>query len=295
MALSKSFVLSILSCPDCRSDLSEYNDKLVCTRCKKEFPLLKDKPVFTPVPSDIIPAKKKKRGPDTGSMWRRANWKFYERAAKQILPDKIVLDIGIGQGGVKPLFTHTRYIGNDIYPYDDVDFICDITKVNPIRDESVDVVILSNVLEHVADPVNLLKSLSKMLRPAGRLLITVPFIIKVHQAPFDFMRYTHFALYRMLSSAGYEIVRFEAVYLPFSLVNSMVKNLLNSFSHRYSLRGIILGPLFVLLKWNIKLIKNISASILEPIVSEVKFDAKSNPYPVGYQIEALKASDSLTK
>ena len=61
-----------------------------------------------------------------------------------------------------------------------------------------------NVLEHVFDGAGLLAALSRLLEPGGELLVAVPFLLKVHQAPVDYARYTHFALRRLGEGAGLE-------------------------------------------------------------------------------------------
>ncbi len=64
------------------------------------------------------------------------------------------------------------------------DFVCDILEIP----ESIkyDLVICTEVLEHVPDPVQSFEKLTRLLKPGGRLLITVPLISLMHQAPFWF-------------------------------------------------------------------------------------------------------------
>jgi SAM-dependent methyltransferase len=63
------------------------------------------------------------------------------------------------------------------------DLVCDITDLPA---NSYDYLICTEVLEHVPDPVSALKVLSQAVRPKGKLLITVPFASRMHQAPFWF-------------------------------------------------------------------------------------------------------------
>lgn len=135
------------------------------------------------------------------SKWRQANYHFF----KQHLPKdkKRVLDIGAGPSQFRDLFAQHEYIGLDFYPYEQVSIIADITKPLPIADAVFDVVILSNVLEHVPYPLELLIESRRVLKPGGLLLATVPFLLRVHQEPYDYGRYTSFALERFAKDAGF--------------------------------------------------------------------------------------------
>lgn len=60
----------------------------------------------------------------------------------------------------------------------------------PVRDASVDVVLLLDVLEHLPDPEQALARIHAALKPGGRLILKVPFLYPVHDAPHDYTRWT---------------------------------------------------------------------------------------------------------
>lgn len=62
------------------------------------------------------------------------------------------------------------------------------------------------VLEHVPDPVRVMVEISRVLKSGGRAWITMPFLYPLHDAPYDFQRYTEFGLRRDVRIAGLEIV-----------------------------------------------------------------------------------------
>ncbi|MSY15209.1 MAG: methyltransferase domain-containing protein, partial [Actinobacteria bacterium] len=64
------------------------------------------------------------------------------------------------------------------YPKQDV--VCDILEIP--TDEKFDLVICTEVLEHVPDPVSSLKKLFALAAEGGHVLITVPFGSMTHQA-----------------------------------------------------------------------------------------------------------------
>lgn len=72
----------------------------------------------------------------------------------------------------------------------------------PFGDDSFDVVVCFEVLEHLADHTSALREAARVMRPGGRLLVTVPFLYPVHDAPYDFQRLTEHGLLRDLHDAG---------------------------------------------------------------------------------------------
>lgn len=70
------------------------------------------------------------------------------------------------------------------WTYPKHDFQCDILDIP--EDELFDIVLCTEVLEHVADPAAALEKLSRLLRPGGTLVVTVPLVSLIHQAPFYF-------------------------------------------------------------------------------------------------------------
>lgn len=70
----------------------------------------------------------------------------------------------------------------------------------PFGDASFETVLCTEVLEHAAAPEALITEIERVLKPGGTLLATVPFSARVHYSPFDFHRFTKFALKRMFAS-----------------------------------------------------------------------------------------------
>lgn len=70
------------------------------------------------------------------------------------------------------------------WSYPKQDLICDILEIPTV--EKFDLVICTEVLEHVPDPVSSLRKLVDLVTQGGNLLITVPFGSMTHQAPYFF-------------------------------------------------------------------------------------------------------------
>jgi SAM-dependent methyltransferase len=139
-------------------------------------------------------------------------------ALKRELPsfNGLVLDVGCGHKPYRSLLLAppsraSAYLGVDLpgNPYSTPDLEWDGATL-PRPDASVDSVLLTEVLEHCAEPGAVLKEVWRVLRPGGFLFMTVPFIWPMHAIPHDEYRYTPFALERLLKDAGFPSPRIAA-------------------------------------------------------------------------------------
>jgi len=93
---------------------------------------------------------------------------------------RTVLDIGCGQGELAFLAKKRghRVTGLDLYPpkFELDEFIQgDISEgLTVAADRQFDVIVLADVLEHMSDPLSLLREAKRHLKPRGRLLVSVP-------------------------------------------------------------------------------------------------------------------------
>ncbi len=140
-------------------------------------------------------------------------------ALREALPSisGVVLDVGCGAQPYRavvmsPPSRAVTYIGLDIPSdlYQGLDVAWD-GRTMPLADECVDQVLLTEVLEHCPDPDRVLAEAFRVLRPAGRVFFTVPFLWPLHDVPYDEYRYTPFALERILGTAGFGEVTIRAL------------------------------------------------------------------------------------
>src|SRR6185437_11496064 len=73
----------------------------------------------------------------------------------------------------------------------------------PVEDDSVDVVVCTETLEHVPEPRAFLAEAARCLRSGGCLILTVPFAARWHFIPHDYWRFTPSALQRLLTATGF--------------------------------------------------------------------------------------------
>ena len=126
-----------------------------------------------------------------------------------------ILDIGSGDRWIeKELPGDARYVALD-YPATGVDMyggrpdvLADARKL-PFADGSFDAVLCLEVLEHVPHPGEVLAEIARVLKPGGQGWLSMPFLYPVHDAPYDFQRFTAHGWDCYLRHAGLQPVRIE--------------------------------------------------------------------------------------
>jgi SAM-dependent methyltransferase len=119
-----------------------------------------------------------------------------------------VLDVGCGNKPYEQFFSHAhQYIGCDVVQSSlhKVDEICKATDLS-FGESSFDTVFTTQVIEHVEDPFRMLAEISRVLKPQGYLILSAPFSWEIHEAPYDFYRYSKYGLEHMIRSAGFDLV-----------------------------------------------------------------------------------------
>jgi SAM-dependent methyltransferase len=101
-----------------------------------------------------------------------------------------LLDVG-GRGKPYAEFFTGRVLWHfvvDIEPGSSVDLVADARGL-PVVDGSIDVVLCTQVLEHIPEPVPVVEEIFRVLRPGGTLILSVPAIFPQHGSPGDYWRY----------------------------------------------------------------------------------------------------------
>jgi SAM-dependent methyltransferase len=91
-----------------------------------------------------------------------------------------------------------------------LNIVADLNSELPIESNVADSIVSLSVLEHLNNPKMMLNEAFRVLSPGSPILIQVPWQWRIHEAPYDYYRYTPFALEKMLEDAGFEAVNVEA-------------------------------------------------------------------------------------
>jgi SAM-dependent methyltransferase len=276
----KAELKDMLNCSVCHQALQETEKELRCPKCGRVIPLQNGIPLFTPVPETIEPFDRIERGPDQGTPWRRSNWRFLDATVKQLPTDALILDIGAGHGDFADIFTRRRYLALDVVPYAEVHITCDLTQENPFAPGAFDAVVLMNVVEHVYRTRELFVAVSNLLKPGGIAVLTIPFLLKIHQPPFDFNRYTPYALQNIAEDHGLVIEKMEGFYDPIHYLNEGIGNLWMDTLPAYSSGKRFTGKM--LLK-GIQVLANMLSKMIGKGFTTDPLQARSHS-PLGFQV-----------
>lgn len=73
-------------------------------------------------------------------------------------------------------------------------------------DATYDVVFCEQVLEHVTDPWAAMRTLHDMARSGGHVIVSTPFLVRLHDHPGDYWRFSCDGMRLLMESAGLQIV-----------------------------------------------------------------------------------------
>jgi SAM-dependent methyltransferase len=120
----------------------------------------------------------------------------------------ICLDVGAGTAPyrqeISKRFAIRHYFAVDFTSRGSLDVVAD-ARVLPIRDQSIDLVVCFEVLQHIAEYCTVLDEIRRVLRPGGLLIVSFPFIYG-ECGVVDFRRWTVAGMARELESRGLVLV-----------------------------------------------------------------------------------------
>lgn len=129
----------------------------------------------------------------------------------EVKPGSKVLDFGAGSSPYNFLFPEAKYLKADITPETSPDLL--ITDGGQVEesDESFEVVLSTQVLEHVYDPQSYLREVYRLLKPQGKFLLALPCLYEDHKCPNDYQRWMRQGLERDLKNIGFKNIRIYKV------------------------------------------------------------------------------------
>jgi SAM-dependent methyltransferase len=153
----------------------------------------------------------------------RLEW--LRRTLAAVPADLRVLDAGAGELRNRAYCDHLQYVSQDFCQYEGtgdgvalqtgrwdttrIDLVSDITAI-PAPDASFDVVLCTEVFEHLPDATAALREFARLLKSGGTLIMTAPFCSLTHFAPFHFATgYSRYWYEAHLGQLGFVIVEMK--------------------------------------------------------------------------------------
>ncbi len=204
----------------------------------------------------------------------------YERVIRSHANGRL-LDLGCGH---VPLYETYRDLVRDnvcvdwqrsphASPY--LDLIVDLNERLPFEDSLFDTVLLTDVLEHISEPMQLMCEIARLLRPGGKLILGVPFLYWLHEVPHDYYRYTEYTLRRFCRRCGLTINEIE----PYGGLPEVLIDLTS--------KGLELFPRP--LAWFLRLAHTSLSMLSNNLVCRKLSEWSKREYPLGYVLVAQKA------
>lgn len=147
------------------------------------------------------------------------NWLIYDISDRFLqnhvdIYKGILYDLGCGEAPYRRFFLkHTdQYIGVDWSgSNNDTNAIvlADLNKTLPFKSGVADTVVSLSVIEHLHEPQNMLNEAFRILKPNGWMILQVPWQWQIHEAPYDFFRYTPYGLHHLFQKAGFVDITVE--------------------------------------------------------------------------------------
>jgi SAM-dependent methyltransferase len=116
-----------------------------------------------------------------------------------------ILDYGCGGSPYRSLFPNSEYVRADFTPCHGLDFLLPADSSVPAPDKSFDMVLSTQVLEHVPEPDHYAEECFRVLKSGGFLVLTTHGLFEDHGCPYDFQRWTADGLRLLLEDAGFRV------------------------------------------------------------------------------------------
>jgi len=122
--------------------------------------------------------------------------KALSRCFSTINENSIGLNIGAGSSQL-----HPSILNLDIAFSKSTDCVANAEQL-PFADNTLDIVVTQETLEHVKDPFLVIKEINRVLKPNGILYCQVPFTIGYHPGPTDYWRFSVEGIQEMVERTG---------------------------------------------------------------------------------------------
>ncbi|WP_370618484.1 class I SAM-dependent methyltransferase [Mumia sp. Pv 4-285] len=209
--------------------------------------------------------------------------------AKATPAGALVLDAGAGHGQYRRLFAHARYETADFAQlgtrYTPLDYVCSLTDI-PVEDGRFARILCNQVLEHLESPADALVELHRVLAPGGQILLSAPLFYPEHQQPYDYFRYTQFALAKLFADAGFDEVSvswLEGYFGTVAYQLELMHRVLPRAKGHSLRRRLLVGPFLAASRVTAYVLSGLFARL------ELRWQYTASGMPKNYVVRATKA------
>jgi SAM-dependent methyltransferase len=120
-----------------------------------------------------------------------------------------ILDAGAGRLAWKSLLSSRgeSYFSADCTVMNsDLDVAADLTKPLPFREGYFDTIFCCSVMEHTPEPWKVLPEFAKCLKQGGVVLLSLPFMLYLHDEPYDYYRFTDYGVDYLAGKAELQVI-----------------------------------------------------------------------------------------
>jgi SAM-dependent methyltransferase len=119
----------------------------------------------------------------------------------------VTLDVGSGKSPFEHVFDSNKYVAVDHNVFDRVHVLGDVCML-PFKAGSMDLVLCTEVIEHVRNTGQALNEILRVSKKGGYLVLTVPLLIGMHDEA-DYFRFTETMLTGLLEEHGFVILQIK--------------------------------------------------------------------------------------
>lgn len=147
------------------------------------------------------------------------NWLIYDNEDKWLLEYSkyykgVLVDLGCGTAPYKDFFLQyaQKYVGVDwsnTLHDSKADIVSNLNEKIDLADEYAQTIVSLSVMEHLCEPQIFLNESYRILKNNGVIVLAVPWMWQIHEAPHDYFRYTPYGLKYLFEKAGYKDIHVQ--------------------------------------------------------------------------------------
>ncbi|WP_157351416.1 class I SAM-dependent methyltransferase [Aliarcobacter butzleri] len=142
---------------------------------------------------------------DISDKWLESYSKYYKGT---------LVDLGCGEAPHKNYFLRyaDKYVGVDwtnTLHNSKADIVSNLNVKIELEDNYADTIVSLSVMEHLCEPQTFLNESYRILKKDGTIILGVPWMWWIHEAPHDYFRYTPYGLKYMFKKAGYKDIHIQ--------------------------------------------------------------------------------------